>query len=526
MYVGWSRKSQDEEARNLPAPVAKLPSHDGAQLTQPLSSLPTLRIPVYVFCLALLLALISFNFVDIDLWHQMALIRASLQAGHLLTQDPFAYTPTVYPMMDHEWGAGVLAFFFTKWLGGAGILLLKFAAAFGVLGLAMQLAELRGASPAVLAFLAPLGIFLCYLGFLPAVRAHAYSFLFTASLLWIFEKDRHGHGGWLLAAAVCFPLWVNLHGGFVVGLGFVFLYAIEQALQRHPYRHVLLVVMMFALGTFANPYGLHYFDYLARALTMARPRIPEWGPVWTLDWPLALVYVIAIIAFLYGLAQARTWRLPGVLLISVSAAEALRHRKLLPFFAIVWIAYVPAMLQNTPAGEWLQAFAEHRRRFLVLACSVLTAVCLIAAIRTPFWRTQVPQVSGEASYPVGAVEYLRQQNFHGNVMVPFRAGAYVSWKLYPAVRVSIDSRYEVAYPDAWVERSFLFYDGGAGWQSTLTAYPTDLVLTRKTARVQSLLQGLNWHSVYTDAEFELLARPGLTLPVMDRNTTHFAGAFP
>jgi hypothetical protein len=43
------------------------------------------------------LALISYNFVDIDLWHQMALIRESMQAGHLLHADPFAYTPTIRP---------------------------------------------------------------------------------------------------------------------------------------------------------------------------------------------------------------------------------------------------------------------------------------------------------------------------------------------------------------------------------------------------------------------------------------------
>jgi hypothetical protein len=483
-------------------------------------------VPVYVFCVALLLALISYNFVDIDLWHQMALIRASLQAGHLLVNDPFAYAPTVSPMVDHEWGAGVFAYFFTKWLGGAGILLLKFGAALGTLGLAFRVAESRGASPAVLVFLAPLAIFLCYLGFLPAVRAHAYSFFFTAALLWAFEMDRSGQGRWLLAAIVCFPLWVNLHGGFVVALGFVFLYAIEQGVLQQPYRHVLFVAVMFIAGTFVNPYGLHYFDYLARALTMARPRIPEWGPAWTLGWPLTLAFVIAVLSLLYSLFRERMWRVPGVLLVVVSAAEALRHRKLLPFFAITWIAYVPALFQKTPAGAWLEAFAYRRRRFLLLACGVLTVACLIAAVRTPIWRTQVPQGPGEASYPVGAVAYLQQQNFHGNVMVPFRAGAYVSWKLYPALKVSIDSRYEVAYPDAWVERSFLFYEGAAGWQSTLTAYPTDLVLTRTTAPVTPLLRKSNWRFVYRDAEFEMYARPGLALPVIDRNTTHFTGTFP
>ena len=64
-----------------------------------------LSIAVYVTCVSFLLAEVAFNFVDIDIWHQMNLIRASLAAGHLLTQDPFSYVPTVRPMIQHEWGS-------------------------------------------------------------------------------------------------------------------------------------------------------------------------------------------------------------------------------------------------------------------------------------------------------------------------------------------------------------------------------------------------------------------------------------
>jgi len=60
----------------------------------------------------------------------MALIRESLAQGHLLKVDPYAYTPTVRPLIDHEWGAGTIAYFATQWLGGRAILLLKFALAF------------------------------------------------------------------------------------------------------------------------------------------------------------------------------------------------------------------------------------------------------------------------------------------------------------------------------------------------------------------------------------------------------------
>ena len=485
-----------------------------------------LQVAVYAGCASLLLALIAYNFVDIDLWHQMGLIRASLAAGHLLTDDPFAYVPTLHPMIDHEWGAGVLAFFLAKWMGGVGILLLKFTAAFGALFLAMALAQRRGASAAVLGFLAPLSIGLLYLGVLPAVRAHAYSFLFIACLLWVLEADQRGDRRWLWAWLAVFPIWVNLHGGFVVGMGFVFLYIVEQAIHRKSLRSAVLVLCGMGLEVFLNPYGARYFAYLARTLTMARPRIPEWGPLPTLGWGMIFLFGVAAGVFLYSLAESKPSPTSGVLLIAASGIEAVLHRKMLPFFAITWLCYVPEYFQRTPAGRWLQQFAQRRTRFLLLAWAVTVAVCVTAAIRQKFWEVEVPQVSGEASYPVGAVDYLAAQKFRGSVMVPFRTGAYVSWKLYPAVKVSMDSRYDVAYPKEWVERMFGFYEAAEGWRQTLNTYPTDLVLVPETARVRPLLRELGWNPVYVDAQFELYARPGVQLPAVDRRAGAFSGVFP
>jgi len=510
----------------------------------------SLRTAVYLGCASLLLALIAFNFVDIDIWHQMNLIHASLTAGHLLTEDPFAYTPTVHPMIDHEWGAGVLAFFFAKWMGGAGILLLKFGSAFATLFLTMRLAERRGASAAVLGFAAPLSIGLLYFGFLSAVRAQAYSFFFAAALLWALEDARREDRSpqdqrWLWAFLAVFPIWVNLHAGFVVGLGFVFLYCLEQAMLRKPVRVAVIVLCAMALEVFLNPYGVHYFSYLFRALTMARPRIPEWSPLWTLGWVPALLFFVAVAlgVLVYAFAESKAWRTPGVLLLAATAIEAILHRKMLPFFAITWLCFVPAYFQKTTAGQGLVQFAHKRRRFVVLAWTALFAVCLVSAIRLKFWQVEVPQagvpeVAGDLSYPVGAVDYLAAHQFHGNVMVPFRAGAYVSWKLCPNARVSIDSRYEVAYPNDWVERVFRFYEARQGangrangraeedWQETLNAYPTDLVLAPKNAPVLPLLHSLSWKPVYEDQQFEVVARPGLQLPAVDRSAETFSGTFP
>jgi hypothetical protein len=523
-----------------------------------------LRTTVYVGCASLLLALIAFNFVDIDIWHQMNLIRASLFAGHLLTSDPFAYTPTVHPMIDHEWGAGVIAFFFAKWMGGSGILLLKFVSTFGTLFLSIRVAERRGAGAAILTFTVPLGICLLYFGFLSSVRAQAYSFLFTATLLWALEaargvdlrSGRRGGDRWLWAWLAIFPIWVNLHAGFIVGVGFVFLYCIEQAVLKKPSRIAIIVLCAMALEIFLNPYGASYFSYLSRALTMRRPRIPEWSPLWTLGSSSSLLFAIAMGMLIYSLAKLKSWRTPGILLLAATSVEALLHRKMLPFFAIAWLSYVPALIQGTVFGQWFEQFAQRRRRFLTLGWAALIVACMISAIRLKFWRVEVPQNAGDFSYsdrsygdlayPVGAVDYLAAHQFHGNIMVPFRPGAYVSWKLYPNAKVSIDSRYEVAYPNDWVERVFQFYEGrrgealggethepetrevraDGGWRETLDAYPTDLVLAPKSAPVLPLLYEVGWKPVYIDAQFELAARPGLSLPAVDRSSEAFSGVFP
>src|SRR5581483_3877850 len=108
----------------------------------------------------------------------------------------------------------------------------------------------------------------------------------------------------------------------------------------------------------------------------------------------------------------------------------------------------------------------------------------------------------------------------------FRQGAYVSWKLFPAVKVSVDSRYEVAYPEDWVDRTFKFYAGESGWRETLAAYPTDAVLVPRSAPVAQVMPQSGWHMVYKDGEFEVFGRPGLRLPDVDRTGESFAGVFP
>ena len=475
-----------------------------------------------VACALFFCALISYNFVDIDIWHQMALIRESLAAGHLLKVDVYAYTPTIRPWVDHEWGAGAIAYFLTTWIGSRSILLLKFAAALGTLWVCLSCARRRGVDLWLFAACAPLAIYLMYLGFFSTIRAQVYSFFLTALLLGLLELDRAGNRRWSIPWFFVFLIWINVHAGFVVGVGLVALHLAEQAYSRSPWRHLLWLLLAMSLVVLANPYGIVFFAYLRHALFMARPFSPEWNSVLTLGSYTTASFGVALLVALYAMTNGRFKRIDGILILLVAAVEGALHRKLLPLFAIAWLCYVPSYLQHTLVGGWWVRFCERRSRFCAVASAIFGCVCLLAALRQKPWELVIPQ----PIYPVGPVQFLKEQKFRGNVLVPFRLGAYVSWKLYPSVKVSLDSRYEVAYSDVVMRDVFDFYEARPGWQSTLPAYPTDLILIPNDTPISKQVQTVDWHPVYIDRQFALYARRGWSLSVEDWSKRSFAGTFP
>ena len=135
----------------------------------------------------------------------------------------------------------------------------------------------------------------------------------------------------------------------------------------------------------------------------------------------------------------------------------------------------------------------------------------------------------DAYYPIGAVEYLKENRFSGNLMTPFHIGSYVSWEMYPDVKVSLDGRYEVAYQENIMPDHKLFMDGGDQWWKVLDKYPSDAVMVHKPAAVCEKLEVFRegfegekpdtiqqWRFVYEDDAMLILAADHCHLPSVDR----------
>jgi hypothetical protein len=478
---------------------------------------------------ALFLGVVAVHrYVDPDLWHAMSLFREALSIGRLPTSDVFAYTPTVDPSIHHEWGTGAVLYLTAAHTGAPGVLVLRYLLAAGIGVCCVVVALRRGASVPVLGALLPLGILLSWVGFSP-VRAQMFTLLMLAILLLCLDQDRNGHRRWIAPWLVLWVLWLNLHAGFVVGLILLGAHGLEQLVRRRPIAHLMALGMALIALIAVNPYGLAYYGYLWRAVPMERPLVTEWLPLWHAWPPLVAAYAFSVLVIVYAIYRNGIRQMPGLLIVALTAFAALQHARHLSLFAVAWICYVPAFVQTTPAGTLVASLAVRKRTAVLVLCALVGIASTVGGLRQRPWRLLVPAnpQEGPLVYPAGAVSYLDSVEFRGNLMVTFSAGAFVSWKLYPDVKVSLDGRYEVAYQPGVLEAHVTFYDATPGWEEILDRYPTDLVLVPKGKAVAQLMPELRgWTNVYRDDVFEIYAQRDRDLPPVDRTGQRLVAAFP
>src|ERR1019366_4882519 len=172
------------------------------------------------------------NIPDLDLWARLAVGSIFFQTGHVLRHDILSYLPTKDLWIDHEWGSGVVLYGFAKYLGQYGIFILKALLIYSIFLTILKTINTREGkrSPSVL-FYVFLGWAL-FPGIGSLLRSQMFTYLFF--ILWIYGLERVRKKErkifWLFPCTMLF--WVNLNGGFVAGIGLVFLYAAGDLLNR------------------------------------------------------------------------------------------------------------------------------------------------------------------------------------------------------------------------------------------------------------------------------------------------------
>jgi len=467
--------------------------------SNPDSNEKVILISISSLILAALIVITSATVVDPDLWGHLRFGLDVLESGKITQVDPYSYLSVGQRWINHEWLAEVA--FALAWLAGGSTGLIILKTVVGVLSIGLIywfliMQDIPPISTGSLVIIASLGLF----SSIATVRPHMFTLLFTSCTFIVIAKADSGRYKWLWTAPIIFALWVNFHGGFLAGLGFLVIWAIiHTLLNREKWLRILPPVLLSTLAVLVNPYGLDLIIFLLRTATIPRAEIVEWQPLQPISI-LGGIYLILMVILILGLVYSRKEKSkPLMVLLALAAILPFVAKRHLPIFSLAMLVFggvhiADAWSRILPTGDTQRT----RSRWIPIIIIIL-AIGLVIGSYYNFLEIPIPH-RPNPYFPIDTVSLIKQSQVSGNLVIPFNWGEYAIWHLGPRIRVSVDGRRETVYPDDIYEANLSFHNGINEWDSVLENHETNLVLVEVSSAPFNLMKTkLGWKLIYDDS---------------------------
>src|SRR5262249_6652580 len=205
---------------------------------------------------------------DIDFWWHLRTGQLIAESGAVPRVDPFSFTAAGRPWVAHEWLWELGAFHLYRLGGLRAVILLSAIILTLPYAILYRLLRHLGANAIAAAALVLWAAFLRLSNL--GARAREFTVLVFTFFLDRLYGYRSGESVQLWLLPLLMPLWANLHGGFVFGLGLLGLFALPETVawlaSRGPApRRLWAVTVVAILATGVHPLGprvlLYPLDY-------------------------------------------------------------------------------------------------------------------------------------------------------------------------------------------------------------------------------------------------------------------------
>src|SRR5579862_4436469 len=466
---------------------------------------------------------------DFDLGWQMATGRWIVQHHSIPSVDVLSYTaagqPWIYPI-----GAGII-FYLGYLLGGFALLSWMGAAAcVGTVALLLRKNSSVGAALAILA--------VPVIALRTTPRADVFTVvLFAAFLSLLWEHHRSGRARlWLLPLLMV--AWVNLHVGFVAGLGLLAACALTELLESIPresrpaalqrLRRAAPWLAGAALATLVNPWGWGIYRALIlqqRVNSQHEYLIAEWsrlpltwaaiGNAVTLRQTNGALYLLLLIAVLAAIAAVRRAHFGAAMMLLGAGYVAARYVRMGAVFACVVVVIAGPILSE--AAQKLRSELKSARVRSVVAPVAVALLAVLVGVRCFDLATNRFYLRGSSESTFGpgmswwlperAAAFIAANNLPGELFNSYDAGGFVAWRLGPQRRNTIDGRALVFGVEAMRRNSKLLETSPNSplWQQEMSRYSINTILLPlgrfdgiELTKLLEFCNSTSWRPVYLD----------------------------
>jgi hypothetical protein len=466
-----------------------------------------------------------------------------LQTHSITRVDPFSATMGGQPWYAWEWLYDLLIAAIHHVLGLNGVVFYTAAIMAATFVLVFHIAMRRGGSLPITFFLLVLSLGASAIHFL--ARPHVLSWLFT--VIWFELLDSGATGAdrkkdrRLFFLPVLMLLWVNLHGGFLLGFALLGVYLVGGEIQyftgreqreeiRRWLKRLGLVSLLSLLASFLNPYGyklhLHIYQYLSDRFLMnsvTEFQSPDFHGVAQQCFAVLLLVTIA------ALASAR--RKPGptqLLVILLAAYSGLFAARDLPVSSMLLTLIVAPLLSESAAQASENADIAPRLRSLFLRLHSFGVrmqrlevnfqghLWLIIVFALGLWACMHGGRLGSTQwinayfdgkhFPVETAEVIAQRDIREPIFCPDQWGGYLIYRLYPQTKVLVDDRHDL-YGDQFFKDYLRVVFVQPGWNKVLDERRVNWVLVQKNSSLGTILeQTPGWKLIHEDETAVLFER--------------------
>jgi hypothetical protein len=479
--------------------------------------LQTRRLFVIVVVLGLF-AMAARSVADPDVWWHLRTGQLILQNHRIFHTDPYSFTKLGQRWIDHEWLSQVFIFGLYRLAGWGGLIAgfaVIIAAAFGIVFVRSS------GRPYIAGVMTVWGA----LASVPSwgVRPQMFTLLLASLLLFLLEHSyRRPRVLWWIPPLIL--LWVNLHGGYALGIAFIVLFLVGDAIDlalgydeassaSARFRTLGLVLAISLAVVPLNPYGTAMYRYpLATVHSRAMlAYIGEWlSPNFHESRYLpALLMMLGTI--LLSALSPRRLHARELLLLAVTMYAALRSVRHIPIYVLVAVPLLSALAEaQLQACRKAALFAGTplplTRIKLMLNTALLAGLIVFVALRFRYVVSQQGNVES-SNFPEAAVSFLAQSGPPGPIFNHYNWGGYLIWKLYPGAKVYIDGRADL-YGDSFLDNfAETYYVRGTKWRTPLEAWSIETVILPPDAPLVGVLQTVSkWRKIFADSQAVILTR--------------------
>ncbi|MEO8484409.1 MAG: hypothetical protein ABI634_19540 [Acidobacteriota bacterium] len=452
---------------------------------------------------------------DADLWGHLRFGQDIVRTGSIVHVDEYSFTSD-RPWINHEWLSEVLFAEAYRVAGPTGLILLKLLIISALLALVWR--QVRNVAPSSHAT-----FWIVVLAFVGtywrthSIRPQLFSVLFFAVLLVVIARADEGRRRLLLIVPPMIALWVNLHGGWIVGLGVLGLWVafrcVDRRLRYSARAFVAMVGVTAVAATLINPYGVELWRFLAETVRLGRADIQEWGSILThpaiLGVPWALSCLVAVVALARG---GRPRHIDYVVIVGLTALASFRVSRLDAFLALAVAILLAPAAGRAWSAQWPsreQQPAGARPGIGMMAITVMALVAMLAsALGVVRPSVGCITIGGAWAPDADAGRFIALNRLEGRMLTWFDWGEYAIWHFGPALQVSMDGRRETVYLDRTIQAHQRLYAADESAPSFLQALNPDYIWVSSALPIAHELNERGWTPIFSSPVSRIFARAG------------------